>query len=69
MIFSHRIMLVTKHYLICNVLATDLATKIIFFLLNIFNMIFSHRIFLVAKHSLICNVLATDLATKINFIL
>jgi len=28
MIFSHKIYFVAKYYVICNILATDLATKI-----------------------------------------
>jgi len=32
MIFSHQIILVTKHDLICNVLAIDVATEINFIL-------------------------------------
>jgi len=66
---SHQIFLVVKHYLICNILTSNLATKINLILQNIFNMVISHQICLVAKYYLICNVLATDLATKINLIL
>jgi len=49
MVISHQIFSITKHYVICNVLATDLVTKINFILYNIFNMVISHRIFFVAK--------------------
>jgi len=49
MVISHRIFLVAKYYIICNVLVIDLATKINLIMKNIFSMVFSHQIFLVAK--------------------